>query len=62
MGNGIYGIESALSIYFYDQEREKLPESTIVEILTRIKYPNLGIKSEEYKNLLIKRYDFEEMP
>lgn len=62
MGNGIYGIESALSIYFYDQERAKLPESTIVEILTRIKYPNLGIKSEEYKNLLIKRYDFEEMP
>jgi penicillin-binding protein 1C len=61
MGNGLYGIAWAIDTYFFDQNIENLSESAIIEILTRIKYPNLGTRSEEYKNIIIQRRGFQDI-
>jgi penicillin-binding protein 1A len=59
MGNGLYGIQSALDTYFFEERIESLSDTSIVEILTRIKYPNTWDRSEEYRDTLIARYGFE---
>jgi len=48
MGNGLYGIQSALDIYFDQRSADELSSTDIIEIVTRIKYPNLGNGSENY--------------
>ena len=58
MGNSLYGIQSALDIYFYDRPIEKLTESDILEIITRIKYPNLTLGSDTYKKRLALKLEF----
>lgn len=58
MGNGLYGIQSALDIYFYDRPIEKLSESDILEIITRIKYPNLTPGSDTYKWRIALKLEF----
>jgi membrane peptidoglycan carboxypeptidase len=42
MGNGIYGLETARSKYWPDSTLENLGESAIIEIITRLRYPNLS--------------------
>jgi membrane carboxypeptidase/penicillin-binding protein len=41
MGNGIYGIQAVLDIYFQSKDIESLSHEEIIEILTRIHTPNL---------------------
>lgn len=55
MGNGIYGLQWALDIYFSDEKIATLSDSSLIEIITRIKYPNTTEGSIEYKNLLAQK-------
>lgn len=52
MGNGIYWVETALETYFPEEKIWTLSEGAIIEIITRIKYPNLSEGSENYKNTI----------
>lgn len=42
MGNGIYGIYWAIELYFPGKTADTLSQSEIVEIITRIRNPNIG--------------------
>lgn len=55
MGNNLYGIESALRIYFNGKDPEKLTEDEIIEIITRIHSPNLTGGSEKYAQKISER-------
>ena len=52
MGNGIYGIQWALDIYFPSEKISTLKDSSRLEIIARIKYPNITLGAEAYKSLL----------
>jgi penicillin-binding protein 1A len=41
MGNGIYGISAALETYFTNENVTHIDEDAIVEIIVRLRYPNL---------------------
>ncbi len=58
MGNGLYGIQSAVDVYFGGKNPENLSEQEIVEIITRIHSPNIGRDGVEYaKRIDQKLYD-----
>lgn len=52
MGNGIYGVQGALYIYFPNEQISTLSDASLIEIITRIKYPNTTERSTEYRNRL----------
>ncbi len=55
MGNGIYGIPAAISSYFPEQNLENLSDEGIAEIITRLRFPNWGGSSDEYKKQIIQK-------
>lgn len=48
MGNGLYGIQSAIDVYFWWKNPDTLTETEIVEIITRIHSPNIGLDGDNY--------------
>ncbi|MDD2694267.1 MAG: transglycosylase domain-containing protein [Candidatus Gracilibacteria bacterium] len=48
MGNGLYGIQSAIDVYFGGENPDTLTETEIVEIITRIHSPNIGTDGKNY--------------
>lgn len=55
MGNGIYGVNAAIEHYFQEKSVVNLDESAIVEIIVRLRYPNLWWNSETYKKQVSER-------
>lgn len=48
MGNGLYGIQSAIDVYFWWKNPDTLTEAEIIEIITRIHSPNIGKDGYSY--------------
>jgi penicillin-binding protein 1C len=61
MGNGLYGIPAALSAYFPDESIETLSTDATLELITRIKYPNLTKWHDEYAKKISKRLGLPEL-
>ena len=58
MGNGLYGIQSAIDVYFGGRNPNTMSEWEIIEIITRIHSPNIGRDGVEYaKKIDMKLYD-----
>ncbi|GAB0174946.1 MAG: hypothetical protein HHAS10_08250 [Candidatus Altimarinota bacterium] len=55
MGNGIYGIPAAIENYFGNKDINSISDEAISEIITRLRYPNLGGSSEEYRKQIENR-------
>jgi penicillin-binding protein 1C len=55
MGNGIYGVPAAIEQYFSGVDESTLSSNQIVEIIVRLRYPNLGGSSETYRTLISER-------
>ena len=55
MGNGIYGVPAAIEQYFSGGDESTLSSDQMVEIIVRLRFPNLGGSSESYRTLVSER-------
>lgn len=59
MGNGIYGVPAAIEQYYSGGDESTLSSDQMVEIIVRLRFPNLGGSSESYRTLVSERLWYE---